>query len=294
MSDRLWELVVPLLPGFGVRRQGADRAPVEERAVFTAVVFVLAGGCAWRQLPACFGVASPTAHRRFTVCPNAGVWPRSRRAVLDHPRAREPIARGEAVVPVAGRTGVRGSGPAGSGRSSQSENEPAAPSVPLRRPRWVTFANRAVEPDRALGTAAHRPRASRLPCRSVVLPELGRVGGDPARAALRSGSRRSRHTPVDPLFATLRRGRGPPAALGEPAEPYKTRKRAVAFWCHRCDNLDPYHGGIRPHTQRSVSRGRCTDGERFSTCNISGNPAMDSGAFGPRNQSTVRGWHRQP
>ncbi|OPC80436.1 hypothetical protein B4N89_05280 [Embleya scabrispora] len=98
VSDRLWELVVPLLPGFGVRRQGGGRAPVEERAVFTAVVFVLTSGCAWRQLPACFGVASPTAHRRFTVWTNAGVWPRLRRAVLDHPDSRDEIEWGEAIA----------------------------------------------------------------------------------------------------------------------------------------------------------------------------------------------------
>ncbi|MFE3197484.1 transposase [Embleya sp. NPDC055664] len=98
VSDRLWELVVPLLPGFGVRRQGGGRAPVEERAVFTAVVFVLTSGCAWRQLPACFGVASPTAHRRFMVWTNAGVWPRLHRAVLDHPDSRDEIEWGEAIA----------------------------------------------------------------------------------------------------------------------------------------------------------------------------------------------------
>ncbi|MFE3197476.1 transposase [Embleya sp. NPDC059237] len=229
VSDRLWELVVPLLPGFGVRRQGGGRAPVEERAVFTAVVFVLTSGCAWRQLPACFGVASPTAHRRFMVWTNAGVWPRLHRAVLDHPHSREGITRCEAVVPVAGPTGAPGSGPAGSGRSSQSENEPAAPSTPPRRPRWVTFANRAVHPGRALRPAAHRPPRSRLPCRSGVSTGPEAVGGGPTRAARLDGSGRLRRWPAEPIFATLRRGRGPPSAAGRPAEPYKTRKRAVAF-----------------------------------------------------------------
>ncbi|WP_433192169.1 transposase [Nocardia sp. CA-107356] len=42
-------------------------APVAERAVFTAVVFVLTSGCAWRMLPPSFGGTVPTAHRRFTV-----------------------------------------------------------------------------------------------------------------------------------------------------------------------------------------------------------------------------------
>jgi len=45
-------------------------APVDDRAVFTAIVFVLTSGCAWRHLPPCFGVTVPTAHRRFTTWSN--------------------------------------------------------------------------------------------------------------------------------------------------------------------------------------------------------------------------------
>nr|WP_281180091.1 transposase [Nocardia amamiensis] len=39
-------LVEPLLPEFTARPQGGGTAPVDERAVFTAVVFVLTSGCA--------------------------------------------------------------------------------------------------------------------------------------------------------------------------------------------------------------------------------------------------------
>ncbi|MBF6272640.1 MULTISPECIES: transposase [Nocardia] len=42
---------LPVLgPGAGVT-QGGGTAPTNERAVFTAVVFVPADGCAWRMLP---------------------------------------------------------------------------------------------------------------------------------------------------------------------------------------------------------------------------------------------------
>nr|WP_007512737.1 transposase [Pseudofrankia saprophytica] len=60
VPDDLWELVEPLLLRFEVRPQGGGTAPVEDRAVFTAVVYVLTAGCAWRHLPAEFGVAVPT------------------------------------------------------------------------------------------------------------------------------------------------------------------------------------------------------------------------------------------
>ncbi|MGC5347076.1 transposase, partial [Streptomyces sp. DT171] len=47
MSDELWELTAPLLPRFNSRPQDGGTAPVDERAVFTAVVYVLTSGCAW-------------------------------------------------------------------------------------------------------------------------------------------------------------------------------------------------------------------------------------------------------
>ncbi|RDL03102.1 putative transposase of IS4/5 family DUF4096 [Streptomyces sp. HB202] len=48
---KLWELAAPLLPRFNSRPQGGGTALVDERAVFTAVVYVLTSGCAWRYLP---------------------------------------------------------------------------------------------------------------------------------------------------------------------------------------------------------------------------------------------------
>jgi transposase len=83
VPDELWALAEPLIPSFSPRPQGGGRAPVEDRAVFTAVVYVLTSGCAWRMLPPSFGVTVPTAHRRFTEWTKAGLWPRLHRAVLD-------------------------------------------------------------------------------------------------------------------------------------------------------------------------------------------------------------------
>ncbi|MEV7394716.1 transposase [Streptomyces sp. NPDC091215] len=51
VPDELWQLVAPLLPPFAARPQGGGSAPCDERAVFTAVVYVLTCGCAWRHLP---------------------------------------------------------------------------------------------------------------------------------------------------------------------------------------------------------------------------------------------------
>lgn len=56
--------------------------------MFAAVVYVLAGGCAWRHLPPAFGVSQATAHRRFTAWTEAGLWGRLYDAIQDEPGAR--------------------------------------------------------------------------------------------------------------------------------------------------------------------------------------------------------------
>src|SRR3712207_2048898 len=62
---------------------GCGMSRVDDRALFTAIVFVLTSGCAWRHLPPSAGVTMPTAHRRFTEWAQAGLWRRLHRAVLD-------------------------------------------------------------------------------------------------------------------------------------------------------------------------------------------------------------------
>lgn len=74
VTDDLWQLVEPLLPTLGFRRQGGGTAPVDERKVFTAVVYVLMSECPWRRLPPRFDVAPATAHRRFSAWTRADLW----------------------------------------------------------------------------------------------------------------------------------------------------------------------------------------------------------------------------
>ncbi|MFE2183134.1 transposase [Streptomyces asiaticus] len=65
---------------FAARPQGGGIAPWDERAVFTAVVYVLTSGCGRRYLPPTFGTSPATAHRRFAVWTEADLWRRLRRA----------------------------------------------------------------------------------------------------------------------------------------------------------------------------------------------------------------------
>jgi transposase len=47
VPDGLWEIVEPLLPAQRERPQGGGTRHVDDRAVFTAVVYVLTAGCAF-------------------------------------------------------------------------------------------------------------------------------------------------------------------------------------------------------------------------------------------------------
>ena len=108
VPDELWLIVEPLPPGFPARSQGGGTAPTDQRAVFTAVVFVLTSGCAWRLLPRSFGVTVPTAHRRFTAWTRAGVWRRLHCAVLDELGGSGLIDWSRAVVDGASVRAKRG------------------------------------------------------------------------------------------------------------------------------------------------------------------------------------------
>ena len=83
VPDALWEIVEPSIPRFVARPQGGGSAPADDRAVFTAIVYVLTSGCAWRHLPPSFGVTVPTAHRRFSAWVRDGVFEKLHLEVLD-------------------------------------------------------------------------------------------------------------------------------------------------------------------------------------------------------------------
>jgi len=101
VPDGLWELVEPLIPRFAARPQGGGTAPVSDRAVFTAIIYVLTSGCAWRDLPPSFGVTVPTAHRRFTQWTQAGLWRRIHVAIPDELGARDQVDWSRVIVDAA-------------------------------------------------------------------------------------------------------------------------------------------------------------------------------------------------
>jgi transposase len=97
VPDELWAIVEPLIPTFAPRAQGGGTAPVDARAVFPAIVFVLTSGCAWRHLP--------TSYRTRTAgsgSGRAGLWRRLHVAVLDRLGAQGELDWSRAILDAAG------------------------------------------------------------------------------------------------------------------------------------------------------------------------------------------------
>ena len=108
VPDGLWDIVAPLLPAQRERPQGGGTRQVDDRAVFTAIVYVLTTGCAWRHLPAEVGVSKATADRRFLAWTEAGLWRRLHRAVLDRLGEQARIDWSRAVADAASVRAKRG------------------------------------------------------------------------------------------------------------------------------------------------------------------------------------------
>src|SRR3984893_8778087 len=98
VPDRLWALVQPLIPVPKVRPQGGGRSRVGDRAVFVAVVYVLTSGCAWRRLPVSFGIAVPTAYRRFVEWNGVDLWQRLYDTVLEATDSGDPAGSSEPMT----------------------------------------------------------------------------------------------------------------------------------------------------------------------------------------------------
>jgi transposase len=108
VPDGLWEITGPLVPATPKRAQGGGIPRADDRQVFSAIVFVLTSGCAWRHLPPVFGVSHQTAHRRFTEWSEAGLWAKLHRAVLDRLGAAGDIDWSRAIVDAASLRAKKG------------------------------------------------------------------------------------------------------------------------------------------------------------------------------------------
>ena len=99
VSDQLWELLEPLLPGKERRFRYPGRKRRGDREALCGILFVLHTGIAWRHLPLELGFGSgSTCWRRLEEWQQAGVWERLHQLLLARLRAAGELEWSRAVA----------------------------------------------------------------------------------------------------------------------------------------------------------------------------------------------------
>ena len=73
VTDDLWNEIEALFPE-QKRSSKGGRPPVENRTVFTCLVFMLKTGIGWRDLPTELGASEKTVRRRLKSWTEQGLW----------------------------------------------------------------------------------------------------------------------------------------------------------------------------------------------------------------------------
>ena len=73
VTDELWNAIEPLFPQHQQSSQGG-RPPVDNRSVFTCIVFMLKTGIGYRDLPTEMGASEKTVRRRLKSWSDQGLW----------------------------------------------------------------------------------------------------------------------------------------------------------------------------------------------------------------------------
>lgn len=73
VSDELWNEIEPLFSQHEQSSKGG-RPPVDNRSVFTCIVFMLKTGIGYRDLPTEMGASEKTVRRRLKAWSEQGLW----------------------------------------------------------------------------------------------------------------------------------------------------------------------------------------------------------------------------
>jgi len=75
VTDALWKEIEALFPTYQKSPKGG-RTPIENRVVFTCLVFMLKTGIGWRDMPSELGACEKTVRARLKQWSEQGLWGR--------------------------------------------------------------------------------------------------------------------------------------------------------------------------------------------------------------------------
>lgn len=73
LTDELWNEIEPLFPTWQPSSKGG-RPPIDNRTVFTCMLFMLKTGIGWRDLPTELGASEKTVRRRLNTWKEQDLW----------------------------------------------------------------------------------------------------------------------------------------------------------------------------------------------------------------------------
>lgn len=141
VTDRLWELVEPLLPQRPPRPKGGH-PPVDDRLCLTGILFVLKTGIPWEDFPQEMGCCGMTLWNRLHDWQVAGVWQRLHEVLLAELRWADQIDFDRVIVDSASVRAVVGSDPG-------KKRDPARWTAENRDPSTISSLTPAAFPWRA-------------------------------------------------------------------------------------------------------------------------------------------------
>jgi transposase len=109
VDDELWQLIQPLIPVRPRRYRYPGRRPLDDRAVLDGILYILATGIAWEQLPQELGYGSGmTCWRRLRDWNDAGVWDQLHQRLLVRLRQADQLDWSRAVIDAAHLRALKG------------------------------------------------------------------------------------------------------------------------------------------------------------------------------------------
>jgi len=134
VSDELWELVVPLLPGRERRFRYPGRRRLPDRECLSGILYVLHTGIPWRSLPPEMGYGSGvTCWRRLEEWHRAGVWDELQRLLLQRLRSADAIDFTRAIADSSQVQAKKGAPRRARARSTGAARAPSTTSSPTPR-----------------------------------------------------------------------------------------------------------------------------------------------------------------